>query len=160
MRRIRKICRWLDWCPQRFKHGWPSRYSSADPLRHVQIAPDGSWNIRGRPEIRDVVSAGFTHFMLGGSDVVIASRYRIGNLDGRGRLRRRLIDITYYTVTDAVTGAVAGAGTRASAGRDVGVRHHSDGCPITGESSLRSRRTGHCGGHDRDMDEHRRHFPH
>jgi hypothetical protein len=64
----------------------------------------------------------FTHFMVGGSDVVIASRSRFGTLDGRDRLRRRLLANTYFTLTDAITDAT----TRAGAGRDV-VRCDSGG---------------------------------
>jgi hypothetical protein len=69
--------------------------------------------------------ARFTHFMLGESDVVIASRSRIGNLDGRVRLRRQLLATSCFTVTDAVT--------RANAGRDVGVRRDSSRRRITRE---------------------------
>jgi hypothetical protein len=82
--------------------------------------------------------------MFGGSNVVIASRSRIGRLDGRDRLRRQQLAISYHTVTNAGTrtgtraGTRAGtrtgtrAGTCAAAGPDVGVRHDSSWRRIAG----------------------------
>ena len=111
--------------------------------------------------------------MLGGSDVVIASRYRVCRLDGRDRLRRQLLAISDYTVTRA--GARAGtrpgtragarpgtragarpgtdAGTRAAAGPGDRVRHDSSWRPVTGEQSLHTARTGCRRGYDGDVDE-------
>jgi hypothetical protein len=77
--------------------------------------------------------------MLGGSDVVIASLSRIGNLDGRDRLRRQQLAISYHTVTNAGTNAGTRTGTRAGtrtgtrAGPGVGVRHDSCRRRIIGE---------------------------
>jgi hypothetical protein len=73
--------------------------------------------------------------MLGGSDVVIASLSRIGNLDGRDRLRRQQLAISYHTVTRAGTRTGTRAGTRTGtrAGPDVGVRHDSCRRRIIGE---------------------------
>ena len=64
----------------------------------------------------------FTHFMVGGSDVVIASRSRVRTPDGRDRLRRWLLANTYFTVTDAISDATA-----AGAGHDVRSRRNSRG---------------------------------
>ena len=66
--------------------------------------------------------------MLGGSDVVIASRYRVCRLDGRDRLRRQLLAISDCTVTSAGTRAGARPGTRAGArpGTDAGTRPGTD----------------------------------
>ena len=83
--------------------------------------------------------------MLGGSDVVIASRYRVCRLDGRDRLRRQLLAISDYTVTSAGTRAAAGPGDR--------VRHDSSWRPVTGEQSLHTARTGCRRGYDGDVDE-------
>lgn len=109
--------------------------------------------------------------MLGGSDVVIASRYRVCRLDGRDRLRRQLLAISDCTVTspgtragarpgtDAGTrpGTDAGTGTRpgtrAAAGPGDGVRHDSSWRPVTGEQSLHTARTGCRRGYDGDVDE-------
>ena len=101
--------------------------------------------------------------MLEGSDVVIASRYRVCRLDGRDRLRRQLLAISDCTVTSAGTrarrpprypprnprrrpprypaGARPGtdAGTRAAAGPGDRVRHDSSWRPVTGEQSLTHR---------------------
>ena len=85
--------------------------------------------------------------MFGGSNVVIASRSRIGRLDGRDRLRRQQHAISYHTVTHAGTragtrtGTCAGTrtcaaartGTCAAAGPDVGISHDSGWRPVTGE---------------------------
>ena len=54
--------------------------------------------------------------MFGGSNVVIASRSRIGRLDGRDRLRRQLLTISYHTVTSAGTRPCTGARTRPCTG--------------------------------------------
>ena len=111
--------------------------------------------------------------MLGGSDVVIASRYRVCRLDGRDRLRRQLLAISDYTVTSAGTragarpgsrarpgtragtrpGAGTDAGTRAAAGPGDRVRHDSSWRPVTGEQSLHTARTGCRSGYDGDVDE-------
>jgi hypothetical protein len=107
--------------------------------------------------------------MLGGSDVVIASRYRVCRLDGRDRLRRQLLAISDYTVTSAGTragarpgsrarpgtrpGAGTDAGTRAAAGPGDSVRHDSSWRPVTGEQSLHTARTGRRRGYDGDVDE-------
>ena len=91
--------------------------------------------------------------MFGGSNVVIASRSRIGRLDGRDRLRRQLLAISYHTVTSARTraGTRAGtrpgtspctsartgpgtsAGTRAAAGPGCSLRHASSRRRVSGE---------------------------
>ena len=67
--------------------------------------------------------------MLGGSDVVIASRSRIGTLDRCDRLRRQLLATSYVTVADAIADAI----TRADAWRDVGSRRDSSRRRITRE---------------------------
>ena len=53
--------------------------------------------------------------MLGGSDVVIASRYRVCRLDGRDRLRRQLLATSHFTVSNARADASACACARARA---------------------------------------------
>ena len=87
--------------------------------------------------------------MFGGSNVVIASRSRIGRLDGRDRLRRQLLAISYHTVTSAGTragtrpgtspctsartGPGTSARTRAAAGPGCSVCHDSSRRPVSGE---------------------------
>ena len=95
--------------------------------------------------------------MLGGSDVVIASRYRVCRLDGRDRLRRQLLAISDCTVTSAGTDAGTrpgtDAGTRAAAAPGDRVRHDSSWRPVTGQQSLHTARTGCRRGYDGDVDE-------
>jgi len=98
--------------------------------------------------------------MLGGSDVVIASRSRVRSLDGRDRLRRQLLAISDHTVTSAGTRAGTDSGARAAAGPGCSVRHDSSRRSVTGEQSLHTARTGRRRGYDSDVDEYRLCFPH
>ena len=55
-----------------------------------------------------IINPRFTRFMLGGSDVVIASHPYIVNLDVRDRLRRRLLINSSSIVSDAIARSDAG----------------------------------------------------
>ncbi|HEV2985685.1 MAG TPA: hypothetical protein VGX46_14925 [Vicinamibacterales bacterium] len=62
------------------------------------------------------------HFMLGGFDVVTASRNCFGVPDARDRLRRQLLVTLYFTVSGAITHVDTGRAiivSRNSCGRSV-----------------------------------------
>ena len=122
--------------------------------------------------------------MFGGSNVVIASRSRIGRLDGRDRLRRQLLAISYHTVTSAGTRAGTRPGTRpsTSARTGPGTAPAPDPAPapapvpppgpavasvtipvgaeLLGNRAYMPPGTGRRSGHYGDVDEYRLDFPH
>jgi hypothetical protein len=94
--------------------------------------------------------------MLGGSDVVIASRCFIGTSRVRGRLWRQQLVTFHCALTDAIADPNAGA----DAGWVVDVRLDSCRRGLFGGSSLYARPAERRGWHDGHVDEYRCDFPH